>query len=115
MALNRWEARVTKEEFEEFVEKMWWAGGKDPVKSFTIMGLGIGGEAGEVQELLKKHVRDGREIRGDVLLELGDVLYYVTRIGRHFGYSLDDIMSANVDKLMARKAKKDGWSAGPRD
>jgi NTP pyrophosphatase (non-canonical NTP hydrolase) len=76
------------------------------LRELFIMAVGIGGEAGEVQELLKKHVRDGREIRDDLLLELGDVLHYLTRIAHQFGFTLDQVMTANRDKIEARHAKR---------
>lgn len=76
------------------------------LREFFIMSVGIGGEAGEVQELLKKYVRDGREIRDDLLLELGDVLHYLTRIAGQFGFTLDQVMTANQAKIEARHAKR---------
>nr|WP_256489658.1 MazG nucleotide pyrophosphohydrolase domain-containing protein [Dyella lutea] len=71
------------------------------------MSVGLGGEAGEVQELLKKHVRDGREIHDDLLLELGDVLHYLTRIAAQFGMTLEQIMLANREKIERRHAKRE--------
>jgi len=77
-----------------------------PLRELFIMAVGIGGEAGEVQELLKKHVRDGLEIHDDLLLELGDVLHYLTRIATQFGFTLDQVMGANCEKIEARHAKR---------
>lgn len=76
------------------------------LRELFIMSVGLGGEAGEVQELLKKHVRDGREIETDLRLELGDVLHYLTRIASQFGMTLDEIMLANRNKIEARHAKR---------
>ncbi len=78
----------------------------NPLRDLYIMGMGIGGESGEVQELLKKHVRDGREIRDDLVLELGDVLHYLTRIASQFDIKLTDVMEQNRVKLEARHAKR---------
>lgn len=73
----------------------------------AIMGLGIGGEAGEVQEHVKKFIRDGKvPDRDKFVWELGDVLHYLTRIASEFGYTLEEIMQANVDKLEARDRGK---------
>jgi len=79
----------------------------NPLRDLFIMGLGIGGEAGEVQELLKKMVRDGREIRDDLRLELGDVLHYLTRIATHFDMTLPEIMAANRAKIDRRQARRE--------
>ena len=81
------------------------------LRELFIMSVGIGFEAGEVQELLKKHVRDGREIHADLLLELGDVLHYLTRIAHQFGFTLDQVMEANRDKIEARHAKRQARTA----
>lgn len=77
----------------------------DPLRQLFIMTTGLAGECGEVVELLKKHVRDNRLDRDDLALELGDVLYYLVRIGQEFGFTLGEIQDRNVAKLMARRAK----------
>lgn len=67
------------------------------------MSTGLGGETGEVLEVLKKRIRDKDLDDNKLVLELGDVLYYLTRISAHFGYSLEDIMYANTNKLIKRR------------
>lgn len=81
-------------------------------------GLGLGGEAGEVLEKLKKLHRDkGGVVTGEWLAslrkELGDVLWYVARIADDFGQSLELVAEENVAKLAARQAK--GTLAGSGD
>lgn len=70
--------------------------------------LGLGGEAGEVLEKIKKLHRD----RGGVVevdfqesleKELGDVLWYVAALADAFDLSLDDIARKNLEKLALRK------------
>ena len=69
----------------------------------SVSGLGIAGEAGEVADLLKKHLGHGHELdREKLKKELGDVLWYVTRIAQHFGMGLEDVARANVAKLRQR-------------
>lgn len=101
---------ITAGEYQQWVEFNWNRLGfereTNPLRELFIMSVGLGGEAGEVQELLKKHVRDGREIQDDLLLELGDVLHYLTRIASQFGFTLDQVMSTNRDKIERRHAKK---------
>jgi NTP pyrophosphatase (non-canonical NTP hydrolase) len=67
------------------------------------VGLGLVGEAGEVSEKIKKWHRDGKVDPFAVALELGDVLYYLTRCANCFGYSLEDIKHFNVKKLSDRR------------
>jgi NTP pyrophosphatase (non-canonical NTP hydrolase) len=68
-----------------------------------IMATGLAGECGEVLEHLKKDVRDGMIDRQALAFELGDVLYYLTRIAQVHGYSLRELQAMNVGKLLHRK------------
>ena len=63
--------------------------------------LGLCGEAGEVAEKIKKHMRDGRTLVG-VGLELGDVLWYISALADDLGVILEEIAQANVAKLSSR-------------
>lgn len=70
--------------------------------------LGLGGEAGEVLEKVKKCYRDldGKltpQVTQQIALELGDVLWYVAALARDLGISLDSIAELNVNKLTRRR------------
>lgn len=68
--------------------------------------LGLGGETGEVLEKVKKMYRDRQDsidIAGDVLKELGDVLWYLSRIADAFNLALSDVAHANIAKLTDRR------------
>ena len=103
-------ADITASEYQQWVELNWNRLGfeREPnqLRELFIMSVGLGGEAGEVQELLKKFVRDDREIHSDLRLELGDVLHYLTRIASQFGMTLEEIMMANRSKIERRHAKR---------
>lgn len=68
--------------------------------------LGLAGEVGEVIELIKKDRRPGdrrKELsKDDLKKELGDVLWYLTRIASENQISLLDIAITNVEKLTKR-------------
>lgn len=69
--------------------------------------LGLGGECGEILELMKKTIRDydGKltdERRELLKKELGDVLWYISAIATQYGFELDDIAQTNIDKLFSR-------------
>lgn len=73
---------------------------------FNYAVIGMLGEAGEVAEWHKK-VNLRRVLKTDLtdtdlLGELGDVLYYLTRAAMLKGWTLDDVMSYNESKLTAR-------------
>lgn len=65
--------------------------------------LGISGESGEFTDLIKKWKFQGHEL--DVIhavKELGDVLWYIAVASHCLGYTLDDVMHMNIEKLRAR-------------
>lgn len=67
--------------------------------------LGLVGEAGEIANKVKKVLRgDYPEdaIREQIVDELGDVLWYVAMLARHFGVDMSDVAGRNLDKLQAR-------------
>lgn len=67
------------------------------------LGLGIAGEAGEVADLLKKHLGHGHDLDRDKLkAELGDVLWYVACLADRLGIRLSEVADANVEKLKRR-------------
>lgn len=70
--------------------------------------LGLTGEAGEIANKVKKVIRDGGGIisddrRGEVVKEIGDVLWYLARLTDELGFYLEDIADANIEKLNDRR------------
>ena len=65
--------------------------------------LGLCGEAGEVADMVKKHLFQGHALDVDhVAKELGDVAWYVAVSAAAIGYDLETILQMNVDKLRMR-------------
>ena len=74
--------------------------------------LGLCGESGEVAEAMKKAMRDrgathdvaslSPEDRNHILLELGDVLWYVAEIASVLDEDLSTIAGMNLAKLVSR-------------
>jgi NTP pyrophosphatase (non-canonical NTP hydrolase) len=95
--------------FGEWAKSMWFS--KDPEdqemgeRDLAIMGLGIAGEAGEVVEKIKKDIRDHFVDKPAILKELGDVIFYAITIARYYGYKPSDILKANYEKLISRRAR----------
>lgn len=66
-------------------------------------GLGLTGEAGEVADMLKKHLLHSVSFeRAALVKELGDVLWYLTAIAEDHNITLDEVAETNVAKLRAR-------------
>lgn len=64
--------------------------------------FGLAAEAGEVCGIFQK-VYQGHEADNEHLKkELGDVIWMVAEICEASGFSLDDVMQTNIDKLRAR-------------
>ena len=65
--------------------------------------LGLTGEAGEVAEVIKKHLFHATPLDQEALVkELGDCLWYLGAFATVLGLSLDDIAQRNIDKLRRR-------------
>lgn len=71
----------------------------------SYLALGLNGEAGEVADKIKKHLRDGKLDIGGIIYELGDVCWYVARLADSLGYSLEDVLAINNAKLESRKTR----------
>lgn len=68
----------------------------------AMVALGLG-EAGEVQNLIKKRLYHGHELDKEELeSEMGDVLWYLAAMANTFGMSLERIAEKNIEKLRAR-------------
>lgn len=65
--------------------------------------LGIAGEAGELVDIVKKEIYHGHpQDPAKVLDEAGDELYYLDWLLETYGFTLEDAMRHNVEKLRAR-------------
>ena len=65
--------------------------------------LGLSGETGEVCDIVKKCMFQGHELEKERILdEAGDCLWYLTLTVKSIGYSLNDAMEYNIDKLKKR-------------
>ena len=67
--------------------------------------LGLGGEVGEVLEKIKKSHRDGVLDVRQLELELGDVMWYLSRLANFHGLTLRDAIAANIEKLSSRRER----------
>lgn len=73
-------------------------------QEITYLALGLNGEAGEVADKIKKHLRDNKLDIGGLIYELGDCCWYIARLAEAFGYEFEDILEINYQKLQKRKA-----------
>lgn len=65
--------------------------------------LGLSGEVGEFNDMVKKWVFHEKELDIDhAKKKAGDICWYLAMLCESFGWNLDEIMQMNVDKLKAR-------------
>ena len=65
--------------------------------------MGLCGESGEAIDIIKKWFAQGHELdREHLKKELGDIAWYLAEAATALDFSLDDVLSANIEKLKKR-------------
>ena len=68
--------------------------------------IGVGAEGGEFAEIVKKITFQGKPYddasREHMIVELGDVMWYIAQACMSLGVTIDDLVIRNVQKLSAR-------------
>ena len=65
--------------------------------------MGLCGESGEAIDLVKKHLAQGHELdREKLAKELGDIAWYLAETAYALDLSLEEVLSANIEKLKKR-------------
>ena len=65
--------------------------------------MGLCGESGEAIDIVKKWLAQGHELdREHLAKELGDIAWYLAEAATALDLDLEDILQANIDKLMKR-------------
>ena len=96
------------DEYAEFVIKMMSEQTKKSLRdALATSALGIGGESGEVVDIVKKVLYHGltfdQEVKEKLVRELGDLFFYVAFLTKYvLGLTIEDVMLANVGKLKDR-------------
>ena len=77
-----------------------------PDSNPLMLALGVGGEAGEVMEIIKKGNRPGKVVDTVHLSEeIGDVMWYLATLANHYDLDLEEIAIENIEKLEKRYGK----------
>jgi NTP pyrophosphatase (non-canonical NTP hydrolase) len=79
------------------------------IERLLTAGVGINAEGGEFLEIIKKMVFQGKpwneDNREHLIIELGDVMWYVAQATMALDISFDEVIAANVKKLEKRYPK----------
>lgn len=76
-----------------------------PVADLMLLNgaLGLGGESGEVEDIVKKFIFQGHPLdKAHIAKELGDVAWYLAVAAYSIGYTLEEVLQMNIDKLKER-------------
>lgn len=87
-------------------------------KKLSLGGLGTGGEAGEVADIVKKilhHRKEGESVeeklaslRDKLIKEMGDVHWYLEYMAATLNITTEEVQQVNVAKL--RERHPSGWT-----
>ena len=76
------------------------------IERLTTAAVGMSAESGEFLEIVKKMVFQGKPWNDDnrehLIIELGDVMWYVANACKALDISFDDVIRRNVTKLEKR-------------
>ena len=94
-------------DYQSFIESLSALNGKGAnINRLTTAAVGISAEGGEFMEIVKKMVFQGKPWndanREHLIVELGDVMWYVAQACMALDVSFDDVVERNVEKLKAR-------------
>lgn len=97
-------------ELDEYQEKAMSTSAYPSTYEIVYCALGMGGEAGEAQEKVKKVLRDkggkfSEEDKRLIALEIGDVLWYCANLANNLGYKFSAVAQMNIDKCASRKKR----------
>ena len=94
-------------DYKSFIESLSVLDGQGAnINRLTTAAVGISAEGGEFMEIVKKMVFQGKpwdeHNRKHLIIELGDVMWYVMQACMALNITLDDVIAGNVEKLKKR-------------
>ena len=94
-------------DYKSFIESLSVLDGQGAnINRLTTAAVGISAEGGEFMEIVKKMVFQGKPWNDDnrehLIIELGDVMWYVMQACMALDVSIDDVVAGNVEKLKKR-------------
>ena len=94
-------------DYKSFLESLSALDGKGAnINRLTTAAVGISAEGGEFMEIVKKMVFQGKPWNDDnrehLIIELGDVMWYVMQACMALDVTIEEVVAGNVDKLKKR-------------
>lgn len=100
---------MTEQDYKQFVDNL----KNDDLDCSDVVLIhavfGIAGEAGELIDIVKKHMAYHKPVNvAHIKEEMGDLLHYFTYLTNKYGWTLEELMEENYQKLKIRYP--DGYS-----
>jgi len=94
-------------DYQSFIESISSLNGKGAnIERLLTSAVGISAEGGEFMEIVKKMVFQGKPYNDDnrehLIIELGDVMWYVMQACKALDVPIEEVVAGNVDKLKKR-------------
>ena len=97
---------TASQDADAFIYRLQELGGDVAIQRLLTAAVGISAEGGEFMEIVKKMVFQGKPWNDDnrehLIIELGDVMWYVMQACMALDVSIEDVVAGNVDKLKKR-------------
>ena len=97
----------SSKDYKSFLDSIEYLDGEGSnVQRLLTAAVGISAEGGEFMEIVKKMLFQGKpwdeHNRKHLIIELGDVMWYVMQACKALHVTLDEVIECNVDKLKKR-------------
>ena len=97
----------SSKDYKSFLDSIEYLDGEGSnVQRLLTAAVGISAEGGEFMEIVKKMLFQGKpwdeHNRKHLIIELGDVMWYVMQACKALDVSIEEVVSGNVDKLKKR-------------
>ena len=99
-------------EFEDYTKSLTASFQVEEENKMPLYAFGVLEEAGEVAGKFKRSLRGEAVNANDILLEMGDLLAYLSLLAGELGSDLGQVAALNREKMEKRKAKKTLFGAG---
>ena len=97
----------SSKDYKSFLDSIEYLDGEGSnVQRLLTAAVGISAEGGEFMEIVKKMLFQGKpwdeHNRKHLIIELGDVMWYVMQECKALDVSIEEVVAGNVDKLKKR-------------
>ena len=97
----------SSKDYKSFLDSIEYLDGEGSnVQRLLTAAVGISAEGGEFMEIVKKMLFQGKpwdeHNRKHLIIELGDVMWYVMQACKALNVSIEEVVAGNVDKLKKR-------------